>query len=396
LTAARAGEFELLTDELRVEYLADLRGYIKVLEEFCAANEPSKTPVSEADTPPTVFYNTEKHGLPNSGEAAFVALLLLSAYERQPGRKLSNLIDIVVADLPRYKNSPVEWSAPTAWIVTDGPTKLLRAALSVETPTLGAIAQVLHAEGAVAVVPDLSHLRTYLGRCKAGSLTGPKRDSKGITSPRHTHALIPAVQLLADRPTRVRLMAALKSAEEAPVPNASGLPLPALRAELSETREVAKAAVAGKRKAEHKAEQLVAKVADATEQLEAERKKRKSERLEEVKKIVDAWKERQKKKRRDKAAEIRAGEQAKARARVQGELSNTKRLRNEANARARTAEDALDYHKKLSADRLTKLQDTEHELAAAKAKIDEYGEVLTVSPAFKPVSLGFGVSLRSQ
>ena len=60
----------------------------------------------------------------------------------------------------------------------------------------------------------------------------------------------------------------------------------------------------------------MAKVADATEQLEAERKRRKSERLEEVKKIVDACKERQKKKRRDKAAEIRAGEQAKARARV--------------------------------------------------------------------------------
>ena len=161
LTAACAGEFELLTDEQRVEYLADLRGYIKVLEEFCAANEPSKTPVSEADTPPIVFYNTEEHGLPkNSGEAVFVALLLLSAYEDQPGRKLSNLIDVVVADLPRYKNSPVEWSAPTAWNKADGPTKLLRAALSVETPKLGKIAQVFHAEGAVAVVPDLSHLRT--------------------------------------------------------------------------------------------------------------------------------------------------------------------------------------------------------------------------------------------
>lgn len=87
---------------------------------------------------------------------------------------------------------------------------------------------------------------------------------------------------------------------------------------------------------------------------------------------VAAIVEKAKEKRRMSADEIRTGESAMARARVQGELSNSSRLKKNANKRARVAEAALAKALTLSEKRLRRAESAELELSASKATIDDY------------------------
>ena len=147
LAVLRAGEYALLSEEDRLEYLADLRGFIKLLSEFCEAHAVAETAAEES---PVDFYNKDKHGLPTKGEAMFVALLLLVKYERAPGRQLSDLIE-----LASRENHGPEWTEPTAWRGNGGLTQQLRDAEGASGPALEAIAQVMQAEGVVAAAPDV-------------------------------------------------------------------------------------------------------------------------------------------------------------------------------------------------------------------------------------------------
>ena len=295
----------------------------------------------------------------------FVALLLLVKYERAPGRQLSDLIELASTE-----NHGPEWTEPTAWRGKGGLTQQLRDAEGASAPALEAIAQVMQAEGVVAAAPDVSSLRAYVGDCNRKDTkgvprrAGPKRKN-GTATARDLFALVPAAQLLADRPTRVRLMKAVE-AVEVPVHNASGKTLPALRAELTERRETEQAAAAeataervGKRKAEEQRD-------EAEKQRDAMAKRTKGEISAAAKVVIEKWKQR----RRDKAKEVRAGEFAKAKALLQGQLTNMNNLRNDANARARLAEKAQEKAEAMAADRLTKMQEAEHERKAAQAEVD--------------------------
>ena len=360
--------------------------YIPLLQAFVDHNSTTEAVEEEfeaAVSVPTVFYNKEKMGKPTDGEILLLALLLLARYS---GRQLCEWINATLEQKARYEEQGSAWGAPPGgW----RPTQQLAAAfLGVEKSTWAACARVLYLEGLVAVEPEGDHLRSgYIAKCtkKPPELQGPMTIN-GKANKRHVVAMVPVAILLNDVATRARLLKLFNEAEEWR-PNAGKMTKPELQTNNSSLRVEVKEERSGKRKAEHAVEWLAAQATSTAEALEAERKRQKSERLEAVKKVVDAWKERQKKKRRDKAAQIRAGEQRKATARVQGQLTNASRLRNEANAKKRTAEDALAYHKKLAEDRLQKLKDSDHELSAAKAKIDEYREVLSVTPAIKPVAV---------
>jgi hypothetical protein len=364
--ALRAGEYALLSEEDRLEYLAGLRGFIKLLSDFCEAHAVAETAAEES---PVDFYNKDKHGLPTKGEAMFVALLLLVKYERAAGRQLSNLIE-----LASMENHGPEWTEPTAWRGNGGPTQQLRDAEGASAPALEAIAQVMQAEGVVAAAPDVSSLRAYVGDCNRKDAkgvprrAGPKRKN-GTATARDLFALVPAARLLADRPTRVRLMKALE-AVETPVQNASGKTLPALRAELTERRQDERAAKAGERKALQVAARAGERAEAAEQETSALRKRIKGEATEAAKVVIEKWKQ----KRRDKAAEIRAGVHAQEKGRVKAELGKAKRRRNEANERARKAEAALGRAETLAEDRLRKLKEEEHERKAAQAEVDRVKE----------------------
>ena len=371
LAALRAGEYALLSEEDRRKYLDDLRGLIKLLSEFCEDHAVAETAAEAAEASPIDFYNKDKHGLPTKGEAMFIALLLLQKYERAPGRQLSDIIELASAQ----SHGP-EWTEPPMWRGKGGTTQLLRDAEGASAQDLQAIAQVMRAEGVVAAAPDVSSLRTYVGDCTRKDTkgiprrAGPKRKN-GTATARDLFALVPAAQLLADRPTRVRLKDALE-ANAMPVANAAGKTLPALRAELTERREGERAAVAGERKAAQVAARAGERAEAAEQEAGALRKRTKKETCAAAKVVIDKLKQR----RRDKAKEIRAGEFAKAKALVQGQLTNMNNLRNDANARARMAEQAQEKAEKLAAGRLTKLQEEEHERKAAQTEVDKLWEVI--------------------
>ena len=360
--------------------------YVVLLQTFVDQHSTDETVEEDPETPvsvPTDFYNKEKKGKPTDGEILLLALLLLTRYS---GRELCEWIDETLQQKARYEELGSAWGAPSGgW----RPTQQLAAAFNfVEKSTWAACGRVLYQEGLVAVEPDAAGVRSYILKCTkapVADLRGPVT-TKGKANKRHVVAKVPVAILLNNVATRAQLLASFREAEEWR-PNAGRQTKVALQCNVSSLCVEVKEERAGKRKALHAVEWLAAQATSTAEALEAERKRQKSERLEADKKVVDAWKERQKKKRRDKAAQIRAGEQRKATARVQGQLTNANRLRNEANAKKRTAEDALAYHKKLAEDRLQKLKDSDHELSAAKAKIDEYREVLSVTPAIKPVAV---------
>ena len=235
-----------------------------------------------------------------------------------------------------------------------------------------------------AVVPPTATVQTYLGNIKrrgkeAPRLQGPARNSKGKCSARNIVAMVPVARLLNNAKAKARLSRALEAAAEFE-PNLSMLTKPELQMESSSLRVDVKIAEAGQQQAEagERSAQACKRKAEAA--LGELQKEKASEMMQKVKVVVEKLKQ----KRRDKAKEVRDGEQRKATARVEGQLTNANRLRNEANAKKRTAVEALAVHEKVAEDRLQKLKDSDHELSAAKAKIDEYREHLSVPPAIKP------------
>lgn len=339
-----------------------------------------ETEPDQAIVGPAVFFNSDTKGMPSAGEIVFISLLMLSRF---PYEELNQWVAEVLKHKKDYDLDPLHWHAPPHGCSTN--TMLADAVKPGCQATVEACAAVLHKEGLVATLPDYHHVRlSYLSKINDKRLAGPKLDAKGHTNRRHSHAMVSVAELLDDRRVRTKLTAALNAAREHTT-NVSSLKLPELRTELTQARAAEKAAESAKRKAERVAERTAEQAKQASDALAAHLKRRKTEAKEIAKEILANALRHAKAKRRDKAAEIRGGVQKQERARLEGQITRASKLRNQANARARTAEGKLGQALELSVQRLQRAQEAEHELKAAGSKIDEYREVLTVPPA--PLSL---------
>jgi hypothetical protein len=370
--AHRAGEFDKCSERDQVTLLGGVGEYITLLTDFYRAHDveqpASGTAVSGEQ--PACFYNKAKHGLPSRGEEMLLALLLLVRHNAAPDWKLNEWCDEVRLHGEQFDEDP------SAALATKAQREFLLGVMSgVPGPTVSRVAALLHRQGVVAHVPDVSQVYTYLGAARdLKKLAGPQRPgSKGHASPRYVTAIIPVARLLdARRPELAKLLA---GAEPAPV-SSKDLSRRELQGERAETLAAAAAAERGKRKME---QQLDA----ARSELDAMSKRSKAEANAVGKARALVIIEGMKRKRRDKAAEVRAGVQAQERGRVKAELEKAKRLRNAANERARRAEAALGRAETLAEDRLRKLQSEEHERKAAQAEVDKYQGVLQAALAAK-------------
>ena len=149
-------------------------------------------------------------------------------------------------------------------------------------------------------------MRTYLDKCRANDLSGPK-DAKGNKSKRHIMAMVQAAEKLNVDAVRVRLMRLYESVEEY-APHLRTLALPQLRAETVEMRDAAKDAETGKRKAEREAERSDERAEASEEKLKQLETQTKAVQESAIKSRVKEVIEKAKAKWRDKAAEVRASE----------------------------------------------------------------------------------------